>query len=54
MLIESPRRHGVLLSALSRFVQQDCTCDEGDAMAYYIEAKRLTSLQACGERNVKV
>ena len=38
VLIESPRRHVVLLSELSRCVQQDCTCDEGDAMVYYIEA----------------
>ena len=37
-VIVSPWRHVVLLSELSRCVQQDCTCDEGDAMAYYIEA----------------
>ena len=46
----SPRRHVVLLSELSRCVQQDCTCDEGDAMVYYIEAYRLVSRQACGEK----
>ena len=38
VLTESPRRDVVLLSELSRCVQQDCTCDEGDAMVYYIEA----------------
>ena len=52
-VIVSPWRHVVLLSELSRCVQQDCTCDEGDAMAYYIEAQRLISRQACGEGNVK-
>ena len=43
MVFVSPWRHAVLLSELSRCVQQDCTCDEGDAMVYYIEAKRLVS-----------
>ena len=37
-VIVSPWRHVVLLSELSRCVQQDCTCDEGDAVIYYIEA----------------
>ena len=54
MLTESPRRHVVLLSELSRCVQPDCTCDEGDAMVYYIEAWRLASRLACGENNLKV
>ena len=53
MLIESPRRHVVLLSELSRCVQHDCTCDEGDAKVYCIEASCLISRQACGESNVK-
>ena len=31
-------RHVALLSELSRCVQLDCTCDDGDAMVFYIEA----------------
>ena len=54
MLTESPRRHVVLLSELSRCVQQDCTCDDGDVMVFDIEAKRLVFRQACGESNVEV
>ena len=54
MVIVSPWRLVVFLSELSRCVQQDCTCVEGDAMVYYIEAPRLVSRQACGESNVKV
>ena len=54
MVTVSPWRHVVLLSELSRCLQQDCTCDEGDAMVYYVEALRLVSKQACGESNVKV
>ena len=38
MVIVSPGGHAVFLSELSRCVQQDCTCDEGDAVVYYIEA----------------
>ena len=53
MVIVSPWPHVVLLSEHSRCVQQDCTCDEGVAMVYYVEAKRLVSRQACGESNVK-
>ena len=53
MLTESPRRHVVLLCEHSRCVQQDCTCDEGDAMVYYIGAWRLISRPACDESNVK-
>ena len=53
MVIVSPWRHVILLSELSRCVQQDCTCDEGDAMVHYFEAQRLVSKQACGESNVK-
>ena len=34
----SPWRLVVLLSELSKCVQQDCTRDEGDAMVYCIEA----------------
>ena len=54
MVIASPWRHVVRLSELSRCVQQDCTCVEGDAMVCYFEAMRLVSKQACGESNVKV
>ena len=54
MVIVSPWRHVVLLSGLSRCVQQDCTCDEGDAMVYYTEALRLISRQAFGDINAKV
>ena len=54
MVIVSPWRHVVLLSELSRSVQQDCTCGEGDAMVNYFKARRLVSKQACGESNVKV
>ena len=34
MAYVSPGRQAVLRSELSRCVQQDCTCDEGDAMVY--------------------
>ena len=43
-----------MLCGLSRCVQQDCTCDEGDAMAYCSEAKCLIPWQGCGESNVKL
>ena len=54
MVIVCPWRLVVLLSEFSRCGQQDCTCDEGDALVYYIEAQRLISRQACGDNNVKV
>ena len=54
MVTVSPLRHVVLLSEHSRCVQQDCTCDEGDAMVNCAEAQLLVSRQVCGESNVKV
>ena len=53
-VIVSSWRHVVLLSELSRCVQQDCTFGEGDAMAYCSEAKCLIPWQGCGESNVKL
>ena len=54
MVFIIPWRHVVLLSELSRSAKQDCICDEGDAMEYFIQAYRLVFRQACGESNVKV